>query len=265
MLETETQDRVGAYMLTKPLARGVLGDRTLALHAQNLTSHVIHMIKAAAGDPRDAWTACCMKALTECRRLKHSHTLEVEAFDSLRPGEVWVATPFTGDQDGLVPLDLFLRRKGGFLGLDEGKRAIEQLMAAVCAGHELGMSHGELSMREVQVDRRGSVHVEHYGVARALGAGVHQTLAEAQAAEVRSVFEIGYQFVTGLRVEQPIIPASRVLLDAHHSWDDLFETGLGNPGFTSAAHAMSAIQGCKLNRDSAGKRVGSALRAMLPV
>lgn len=216
-----------------------------------------------------------LAAIERVRGLKHPHMLEIEQAWMDEQGRVCVLTPFTGDQDGLVPLDVLLRRRSGFLTLDEAKRAMDHLLSAVCAGHEQGLSHGEVSMREVMVDRRGSLLIEHYGLAReiigstSLGVGAApissaDELARAKAAEVRSVLMIGYQLATGLRFEPPVIPVSRVELEADKTWDDLFETGLGTVGFTSAPHALSAVRGCVTTKVNQGKK-GFTLRSLLAI
>lgn len=221
--------------------------------------------------------AAILAAIERVRGLKHPHMLEIERAWMDEQGRVCVLTPFTGDQDGLVPLDVLLRRRSGFLTLDEAKRAMDHLLSAVCAGHEHGLSHGEVSMREVMVDRRGSLLIEHYGLAREIIGPTTTTLAasttpmssadelaRAKAAEVRSVLMIGYQLATGLRFEPPVIPVSRVELEADKTWDDLFETGLGTVGFTSAPHALSAVRGCVTTKVNQGKK-GFTLRSLLAI
>ncbi len=91
------------------------------------------------------------------------------------------------------------------------------------------------------------------------------TRAEVERREVQSVFEIGYQLVTGLRAERPVITAGRVLADLDRSWDDVFETGLGSPGFTTAAHAYSAVRSLRVipSPDRQGGRVRWALKRIL--
>lgn len=256
MVDLAARQRVGPFIVTRELSRGVLGDRYLALHQHDQTSHVAHSLSLDQTEPHMA-----LAAVERARALQHPHILPIEQVLVDDAGQVWLITPFTGDQDGIVSLDVLLRRRGGYLSLEEAKRALEQLFSAVCIAHDQGLSHGELSMREVLVDRRGSVTIEHYGLAAQL-ANQGPALAELKAIEVRSLFAMGYQLATGLRAELPVIPASRVLLDAHPTWDDLFETGLGQPGFTSAAHAASAVDGCITGR-SASRRVRSALGGLI--
>lgn len=321
MVELVSRPELGDMHVTRPLTRGVLGERWLVVHAGTQATSVLHVLQplqgleAAVGGAiqtgvfggasgavvealsgeGDAFLtpfpgsespahrlagaidpAVILAAIERVRGLKHAHMLEIEQAWMDEHGRVCMLTPFTGDQDGLVPLDVLLRRRSGFLTLDEAKRAMDHLLSAVCAGHEQGLSHGEVSMREVMVDRRGSLLIEHYGLAReiigatALSGGTPvmmspaEDLARAKAAEVRSVLMIGYQLATGLRFEPPVIPVSRVELDADKTWDDLFETGLGTVGFTSAPHALSAVRGCVTSKANQGKK-GFTLRSLLAI
>ncbi|MBX9738280.1 MAG: hypothetical protein K2X32_15275 [Phycisphaerales bacterium] len=262
MLELDARPAAGPYILTRELPRGVLGDRWLALHERAQTSHVVHCLNNDPAEPDSAGRL--LAALAAVRDFEHPHVLKIEDSWVDNSGCVWVVTPFTGDQDGLVSLDALLRRRGGFLSLEEARRAMDQLMVSVLAAHERSLSHGEITMREILADRRGSLLIEHYGIARgASAAPAPASLADAKAAEVRSVLTIGYQLATGLRAEEPLIRVSRVILDVDPSWDDLFETGLGPVGFASAAHALSAIKGCRLTRTTPGGRVGFALRGFI--
>ncbi|MBL0870197.1 MAG: hypothetical protein IBJ18_06415 [Phycisphaerales bacterium] len=325
MVELVSRPELGDMHVTRPLTRGVLGERWLVVHAGTQATSVLHVLQpfqgleAVGGGGGDAGViqtgvlggagsavvealsaegdaflapfpgsevpghrlagaidpAAILAAIERVRGLKHAHMLEIERAWMDEQGRVCMLTPFTGDQDGLVPLDVLLRRRSGFLTLDEAKRAMDHLLSAVCAGHEQGLSHGEVSMREVMVDRRGSLLIEHYALAREIigpatfvpGASptnLAEDLARAKAAEVRSVLKIGYQLATGLRFEPPVIPVSRVELEADKTWDDLFETGLGTVGFTSAPHALSAVRGCVTSKANQGKK-GFTLRSLLAI
>lgn len=233
--------RLGPYVLTKRLAPGVLGERYLALHEDGQTSHLVHRFRIG----RDrAEQRRFLQAMDRARGLDHPHILRIEAHGLDARGKPWAVTPFTGDRDGVVTLDALLRLKGGSMPVEEAKRAIEQLLAGVQHAHEIGQRHGPMCMQEVQVDRRGSLAVELYGVARLLSYSTSSP-SDEERLEVLSVIQMGYQLVTGLRVEEPIIPAGRVVPELDQTWDDFFETGLGEPGFTSAAHALSVVQGCR--------------------
>jgi hypothetical protein len=262
----------------RELAPGVLGCRWLVRHEGTRENHVLYRVRLPAESAERpglrvefdrAWT----QAMTAASRLRDAHILPVTAWGCDGQGEPYAITPFTGDADGIVTLDRLLRLKGGSLSVEESKHALEQILGAAQAAHAQGQVHGELSMSEVQVDRRGALFVELYGVARSLALaarppGQGPSFGDDQRAEVRAIAAIGYQLVTGLAVEHPVIRASNVVLGLDRSWDDYFETGLalhGSPGFRTAAHAATAVRSLRLlNTRSSVGRVSVLLRSLMP-
>jgi serine/threonine protein kinase len=266
MVQLTARSRLGSLVLTKPLSPGVLGDRWLAFNEADQTNRVVVWIRNWRPD---AWQggadddARLASVLADCRALRHPHILSIDEIGHDDDARAYVVTPYTGDQNGIVTLDLLLRTKGGFLAVEESKRALEQLLAAVVHAHESGMAHGDLSMAEIQVDTRGRVCIDLYGVARALSSAP-RSIEEDRAAEIRSICRLGYQMLTGLRPDTPLIPAGRVVLGLHRTWEDFFETGLGTPGFSSADHALSALTACRTSLHTSGLgRMGSAIRGLL--
>lgn len=266
MVQLSARSRLGSLVLTKPLSPGVLGDRWLAFSETDHSNRVVVWLRNWRPD---AWQggleddARLASALSDCRALKHPHILSIDEVGHDEDGRAYVVTPFTGDQNGVVTLDLLLRTKGGFLAVEEAKRALEQLLAGVVHAHESGMAHGELTMSEIQVDTRGRVCIDLYGVARALSSSP-PPIDEDRSAEIRSICRLGYQMLTGLRPDSPLIPAGRVVLGLHRTWEDFFDTGLGSPGFTSADHALSALNSCRTALHPSGLgRMGSAIRGLL--
>lgn len=241
MLVLEDRPRLGRYILARPLADGPFGRRTLALDEAGATSHVISELSNlgdAPAAPHDV--AAVVESL---RALDHAHVLPIEAVEAPEPpdaGAVRVVAPFTGDSTGIVTLAIHLRAKGGFLSPLEAFEAVGHLLSASDYAHRRGFRHGPLTLDEVLVDRRGSLLVELYG----LRAGLLGTPggAELEREEIRSIVRLGYQLVTGLLPEEPLISAGRVVPGLGRGWDDWFETGLAaGPGFKSAAHALSAL------------------------
>ena len=157
-----------------------------------------------------------------------------------------------GDVDGITTLRTLLRYKGGEMSPDEAERALLQLLQAVHFVHDLGLHHGPIDMNEIHVDRRGSLYIELYGLSRAIrGAG--EANPETIRDEVRSLVEIAYTLITGLRAEEPLIPAGRLVKRLSGAWDEWFDHGL-NPagGFDSASEAMDALPAARAARRSAG-------------
>jgi serine/threonine protein kinase len=232
--------RIGQYVLTRQLAPGILGERWLALHELDHSSHVVHRPVAGRDRFEQRKFLAVLGSLTS---VSNAHIIEIEEHGLDSRGQPWVVTPFTGDASGIITLEGHLRAKGGFLRPGEAREAIVQLLQASSDAHAAGVAHGPLTMNQVLVDRRGSLLIELYGLGLALSQGYDAlTSDQSQIDEVESILRIGYRLVTGLLPEDPIIPACRVVSDLDPAWDDWFDTGLySGAGFKSAAHALSAL------------------------
>lgn len=245
--------------------------RFLALHSSDQSSHVAYRFPAIkAGNDERRFQA----AADSASRLNHAHILTIEQYGIDALGHPWVITPFTGDVDGVRPLSRLLREKGGQMDPLEVERAMDQLLKAVAAAHaeitvpalsatagsigngaesgthrpppSLPLIHGPMSIDEILVDRRGALMVELYGLARTMRPSPRTPtlVAEMMRDEVRSVVEIGYQLITGLRAEEPIIPAGRLV--PSHRLDRRIDAWLARgldptTGFDSAVQAMLAL------------------------
>ena len=239
MVQLMDRPRIGQYILTRQLEPGPLGPRDLALHDLDSSSHVIH--RPRVGRDR-AEQRRFLGVMNAAKLIGHPHILPIEEFGLDERGHPYIVTPFTGDSTGLVTVESLMTVKGGFFSPSEARQAVVQVLEAVEAAHRTGQRHGKLSMSGILVDRRGSIAIELYGVARLLHVTVDEG-GDAESDEVRSVIRIGYQLVTGLVPEEPLIAAGRVVPGLDAVWDDWFETGLHSPvGFKSAAHALSAIR-----------------------
>lgn len=237
--------RVGPFILTKRLTPSVMGERWLALRYDGLTSHVVHRFRVWRDKlDREKFMAVMEQAAT----LNHPHILKIEHFGFDHRSRPYCATPYTGASTGVLTLEGLLRQKSGAMAPEEAKRLAEHVLSAIAHAHALGCQHGPLGMNEVLVDPRGRVQIELYGVAAMLGhpENIDQ---EQRRREVVATLQMVYQVLTGLRAEEPLLPPTRVLPDLDPTWNDLFATGLSEPGFTSAAHALSALRACRTSGD----------------
>ncbi len=230
-------------------------ERFLALHENNQTSHVAYRFAPMRGKAEEARLVAAVESAS---LLDHPHALRIEQFTFDMAGHGWVITPYPGDADGIRTLGRLLREKGGQMRPIEAERAMSQLLSVVAmaqGGSSLqppmngdgsmppraAPCHGPLSMNQILVDRRGSLLVELYGLARALEQ-VGRPSLESMRDEVRSVVEIGYELVTGLRAEHPLIPASRLVRNLDARWDRWLMRGLDpSGGFDSAEAALCAL------------------------
>ncbi|MBX3357367.1 MAG: hypothetical protein KF745_02965 [Phycisphaeraceae bacterium] len=238
MVDLTDLPRLGPYVLTRDLERCDLAERCLALHDVEQTSHLLYRFPTC----RDkASQRRFLDAVEQIARVDHAHVLPIEqfAFDiAYRP---WLVTPFPGAAGDVLTLARHVREKGGQLSPDEAERAVTQLLEAVESAHAVGVRHGPIGLGDVLIDRRGSLLVELYGLDRAMR-GMGPGDAELARDEVRSVVEIGYQLITGLRAEAPLIPADRLVkkLDAH--WARWLAHGLDPAGgFETVVEAIAAL------------------------
>jgi serine/threonine protein kinase len=230
----------GRYSLVRELRPGRVGRRWLALHQDRQTTHVLHELPTCPDRERRRGLSVHLESLA---RLRQSHLLPVERFAFLSPGQMWVVTPYTGNQVGLVSLDDLLSQRGGSLGPAESLRAARHVLEASAAAHAAGLAHGGLHGAEILVDPSGSLVVELYGVSRLLEpgwAGERETIAD----EVRSIVELCYGLLTGVSADEPRITPSRLVRRLDPRWDAWFERGLDPArGFATAEDALGGLPG----------------------
>lgn len=247
MIETETtaQPTIGRYTLTRLLQPTALAERWLAVHSSDHSSHLLYRFA-----PRHdkAEQRRFMAAVARLSAVEHPHLLRIEQFSFDRGGRPWLITPFNGDVDGITTLRTLLRHKGGEMSPDEAERALVQLLEAVRFAHDLRLHHGPIDMNEIHVDRRGSLYIELYGLPRAVR-GLETANPEVVRDEIRSIVEIAYTLITGLRAEEPLIPAGRLVKRLSAAWDQWLDRGLDPAGgFDSASEAMEALPAARAAR-----------------
>lgn len=253
------------YIFTRDLDQTPFGSRHLVLSAEHNTSHLLHRLDKVFPD-RPGAKARFERAMERLQHANHPHILQVEEFGW--DGEIgpFAISDYTGDADGVVTLDRLITLKGGWLTLEETKRALEQLMGACAAAHATGgdegggggVYHGTLSMSQVHIDRRGSLLIELYGLSQQVN-----PTKSAAGDEVRSIAAIGYQLATGLLPLKPVIPVEHIIDHIDPTWRDYFQTGLGEPGFSTAAHALAAVQGLQIAGGGGIGEVGTSLRDLI--
>lgn len=256
MVDLSERPTIGPYALTREIApadsfwsgSGIDAPlppprRFLALHLTHQTSHGAYRFDIVPEGPkREAF-----RLAVECAaRTVHPHMLRIERVIFDPAGHPWVITPFTGDVDGVRTLGRLLKEKGGQMTPTEAERAVVQLLEALWDAHTSGATdrlrhHGRISLDHVLVDRHGCQHIELFGLARALSGSSALAESALRALEVRSIVEIGYQLVTGLRAELPLIPARRLMKTLDPRWDTWFARGMTGGGFTSCAEALGRL------------------------
>lgn len=227
----------GPYRLIRPLARGALAERWLALHVRRQTSHVVHRFGVCEDRiERRRYT----QALEAMSRLDHPHLLGIEQFSFGASGRAFAVTAYPGSHDGLLTLAQLLDQKGGRLGERESERLLEHLLDASAYAHALGISHGPLGADEVLVDRGGRVLIEHYGLARAIRGEPSSEIAQHE--EALSIVRLGYEALTGVRAGSPFVRPSRLARLADRGWDSFFAACLEGTGVQTSASVIDLLR-----------------------
>jgi hypothetical protein len=226
----------GPYEIVRQLRPSRYATRYLARQPERLTHHVAYLF-----DLGGQGTTGFLDAVSRAGMVVSTHVLPIEQFAVLSVDEAWAISPYLGDHDGLLLLSDLVADKGGVLPELETRRAVSQLLAAADDASRSGVSHGPLSLDEVQIDRRGSVHIELYGLAASLAGRVDGD--EMRREEVRSIVALAYQCLTGVPAEDLPIEASRLAEGLDPSWDGFFRAGLDPAwGFASPAEALEALR-----------------------
>lgn len=250
MLDVLVRQAVGPYLLTRALEPGVKGDRFLALHESDQSSHLA--LRLPMTSDRDD-VRRFVDAVRVCESIRHEHLLPIEYHTIDADGHPWLITPFPGDVDGVRSLGKLLREKQGQMHPAEAERAVQHALEAIDFAHRLEPArdgrearlpvvNGAWSMDEILVDRHGRVLLELYGLPRLLAGETAAADAETIRDEVRSIVDIAYQLITGLRAESPMIPAGRLVKRLDSNWDRWLSRGLdASWGFDTAADALAAL------------------------
>jgi len=247
MVELLNRLAVGPFALTRPLGPGPRGaaERFLALHEVDHSSHVAFRFPKS-GDRVSLRRF--FAAVRACETLSHEHLLTIEYHTVDPEGHPWVVSPFTGDVDGVRTLERLLRDKqvgGGHMHPMEVERAVQHLLEAAAHAHtaKSPVVHGPLRMDEILIDRHGRIVIELYGLGRLLSEGGGAAAgSELIRDELRSIAQIGYELLTSLRAEPPMIPAGRVVKRLDARWDRWLARGLDAvSGFASADEALAML------------------------
>ncbi|MCA9297476.1 MAG: protein kinase [Phycisphaerales bacterium] len=245
-MNDQTGLRLGPYRLIRPLEPGRLAERWLALHEQAQSSHTVHRFGICADKAEQRRFLFAVEAISE---LEHPHLLPIEQYSFMKDGRPWVVAPYVGNQTGIVTLRRLLEDRDGNFGPLEVQRGVTQLLDAMSWAHERGHHHGELAMDEILVDRRGSLWIEMFGMARRLDA-LGPANQELVRDEVRSVVEIAYRMLTGVDADEPLIRPSRLVRRLDRRWDAWFLRGLdASDGFDTPLEAVLALPGHTVDVD----------------
>jgi hypothetical protein len=211
-------------------------ERFIALHERDDTDHLIYRHPAL---PDAAERRRLLAAIAPLAAVRHPHLLEVSVYSLDEQDRLCLITPYTGNQEGLVTLADLVERRNGRLETSEVGRCVEQLLLGLQAAHTAGLGGEPIEPERVQVDRRGSLWIELYGLPPADRStrGV-STIVD----EVRAVASMAVWLLTGLR--QDIAPEriARIAGRTARPWEPWIEVAIDPMrGFESASEALRAL------------------------
>jgi len=229
----------GPYKLLRPLPDGRFGKRWLAVHARQHSSHVVTTLRCTSD--RAARRRLAL-ALQRAQAVTNPHILAIEHASFDASGDAWMVSPYLGNQDQLVDIHALLDMRGGRLSIPEVEHAAEHLLSAIREVHEADLAIGALTPDQILVDRHGCIAIEHPGLAWLLKARDPQRIAtdDEKRDDLRAAAEIIYLLLTGLRPDQPIIPATRVVRRLSRQWDTWFHDTIEREATYPDAGAMLA-------------------------
>ncbi len=229
-------NRIGPYRLIRPLEPVRGWERFIALHEGNDTDHLVYRHPPLHdGAERRRLLALIAPVAT----VRHPHLLEVTAYSLDEQDRLCLVTPYTGNQEGLVTLADLVERKNGRLEVAEVARCVEHLLSAIAEARRGGLADGPIDADRVQVDRRGSVRIELYG----LPAADRRFRGVCTAAdEVRAIAEMAVWLLTGLRQDVAPVGIARIAGRGARAWEPWLQAAL-DPlgGFETPEEALAAL------------------------
>ncbi len=237
----ELHARWGPYQLLRHGGEVVLGNwwraqRYYAMHETRSSSHMVYTL----GHRYDRGLR--RRAEESGHRLvamENGHLLKYEVLGMCEKRGCCVASPYTGDQTGLLTLRRLREMKGGNLPALEVRRAVEHLLGGVKAMHSVGLSDGALSLDRALVDRRGSVVIELPALPLLFNGPEHDQ-HEMRRADLLAVGRMTYELLYGR--EPGPRGVERVSSAPQSAWDLWLASALDAcEGFASAQEAIELL------------------------
>ncbi len=231
----------GPYKLIRPLGSAHGAARFVVLCDRTNTNDLLYRFERV-GNHKLRRTL--FDALVKMSSLDHPHLLKIKSVSYDDHGQLCVITPYTGNHEGLVLLDDLLETRGGKLSVAEAARAIEHLLDAVASAHKQCIFNGPLDPADILVDRYGALQIQFYGLEALMqNPGIASAADPSKVTdEIRSIADLGYTMLTGLKTRSDRIAPSRVIKKLDRNWDTWFDIGLDPiDGFDTLEHAINAL------------------------
>ncbi len=259
-------NRFGPYRLIRALEPLAGWERFIALDERFDTDHLIYRHPAL---PEAADRRRLMAAVAPMASLRHPHLTELTAYSFDEQDRLCLVTAYTGNQEGLVTLADLVERKNGRMEVPEVALCVEHLLTAVSAARRAGLSDAPLGPERIQIDRRGAVRIELYGLPRA-DRRVEGVCTASD--EVRAIAEMAVWLLTGIRQDIAISGVGRLAGRAARAWEPWLEAALDPlQGFDSPDEALAVLPSRPARSDEApapeivvppavGSRIAGVLR-----
>jgi len=238
------QEHFGPYKLVRTLGNAHGATRYAVLCSRTDTNYMLYRFEHITNVKE---RRALFNALLKMSTLKHAHLLNIESVSYDDNGRLCVVTPYTGNHDGLVTLDQLLNIRDGKLGEVESTRALGHLLDAIKHAHKREIFNGQLNPDDILVDRYGCLQIQLYGFETIAHRSISQTPTQRERAmlitdEIRSVVDLAYTMMTGLKATDDRIAPTRVIKKLDKNWDTWFDIGLDPiDGFDSLEHAINAL------------------------
>jgi len=238
------QEHFGPYKLVRTLGNAHGASRYAVLCSRTDTNYMLYRFEHISNVKE---RRALFNALLKMSTLNHAHLLHIESVSYDDNGRLCVVTPYTGNHDGLVTLDQLLNIRDGKLGEIESTRALEHLLDAIRLAHKHDIYNGQINPDDILVDRYGCLQIQFYGFETIAHQSISQTPTQGKRTmlitdEIRSVVDLAYTMMTGLKATDDRIPPSRVIKKLDKNWDTWFDIGLDPiDGFDSVEHAINAL------------------------
>ncbi|MEQ9617004.1 MAG: hypothetical protein RLN60_03105 [Phycisphaerales bacterium] len=124
------------------------------------------------------------------------HLLSIRAVHTDESRHVWLVCPYLGDASGVLTLESAMRRQGEALPAIEAAHAVAHIRAALSSLRAAKLAHPNLTLDQLIVCPRGSLHIELPGVATILDEPAHRD-ASTPLADDRVAAHLAAQILTG--------------------------------------------------------------------
>ncbi len=230
--------RFGPYKLFRKLNALGRWERWIALHEHADTDHVVYRYdgRVDAHERRRL-----LEVVAKVSRPRHPHLLPIEAYSFDEFGHLCLVSPYTGNQEGLVPIGHLMARRSGRLEIPEVARCVEHLLEAIAHARSHGVWVESIDPERVIIDRRGSVLYELYGI---VNPRICDPVPGPVSDEIRAIAEVAAWLLTGVEPSLAPVSVTKIAGRQAKAWEVWIAAAV-DPlgGFERIDDALAALPG----------------------